>query len=200
MTPDEENVALRKILVRCADALKNGATVSENSSVEFLEHLPNEIDRVVGSLRTLCVNLEKILIQEGSVETAFRSVMASVQRERQNIDSLRLSREMLAQQVSQWIHLWRTADKQNADLRGQVDELTKKLLWRTRNDTVNNRQLFDELGFKGDHDDKVHKALLELKALREAAEAALSEHEARLGRCVCGICTPLKTAMGRMDE
>jgi hypothetical protein len=34
--------------------------------------------------------------------------------------------------------------------------------------TMNNRQLFDELGFKGDHDDKVHKALLELKALRDA--------------------------------
>ena len=108
----------------------------------------------------------------------------------------------------------RDLERENAALRELANDLTKILLregdvqgaiqrqaFRMMTEmTVNNRQLFDELGFKGDHDDKVNKALLELKALREAAEAALSEHEARLGRCVCGICTPLKAAMGRNDE
>lgn len=35
---------------------------------------------------------------------------------------------------------------------------------------MNNRELFDALGFKGEHDHKVNAALLELKRLREGLQ------------------------------
>jgi hypothetical protein len=47
----EENDRLRMIISRCAAALPNGASIAPGCTVEFMEHLPDEISACFARLK-----------------------------------------------------------------------------------------------------------------------------------------------------
>ncbi len=48
----EENKRLRAILVKVCEAIGNGSCCSENSSIQFLEEIPKEIELRIKHLKT----------------------------------------------------------------------------------------------------------------------------------------------------